>query len=179
MEPFIAQILIFAGNFAPRGWAFCHGQILPINQHQALFSIVGTLYGGNGVTTFALPDLRGRVPIGFGQGPGLSSFSIGNIGGTETTTLTALNLPNHTHAIDPTQSSPSPGKSPDPTGRVPANAGTFDNDYIDPTDPDAAPLNTSPASTSSAGSNQPFSNRPPHLAISYIIALQGIFPTRS
>src|SRR4051812_19628298 len=96
-EPFLAEIMIFAGNFAPRGWAFCNGQILSIAQNTALFSLLGTTYGGNGQTTFALPDLRGRVPIGVGQGPGLSSISLGEVGGTENVTLLTTQMPMHDH----------------------------------------------------------------------------------
>src|ERR1700710_1746158 len=99
MEAFLATILLFAGNFAPSGWAFCNGQLLAIAQNQALFSLLGTTYGGNGIQTFGLPDLRGRVPIHFGQGPGLSSYSIGQSGGTENTTLLLNNLPQHNHAL--------------------------------------------------------------------------------
>src|SRR5688572_15936308 len=96
-EPFLAQIMMFGGNFAPRGWALCNGQILSIAQNTALFSILGTTYGGNGQTTFALPDLRGRVPIHPGQGPGLSSYSLGQSAGTETVTLTINEMPTHLH----------------------------------------------------------------------------------
>lgn len=100
-EPYIGEISWFAGNFAPRGWALCDGQLLPIQQHQALFSILGTTYGGDGRTTFALPDMRGRSPIHAGTGPGLSTRHLGERGGLETTTLTVVNLPSHTHTISP------------------------------------------------------------------------------
>lgn len=99
MEGYIAQIILFAGTFAPRGWAFCQGQILSISQNTALFSLLGTTYGGNGQTTFALPDLRGRAPIGTGQGPGLSSISLGQMAGTENVTLLITQLPAHTHTV--------------------------------------------------------------------------------
>src|SRR5690349_13883210 len=98
-EPFIGEIIMFAGNFAPRGWAFCQGQILSIAQNTALFSILGTTYGGNGQTTFALPDFRGRVPVGQGQGPGLSSYVLGEVSGTESTTLLTTNMPVHNHGL--------------------------------------------------------------------------------
>src|SRR5437879_11862971 len=97
--PLLGSIIMFAGNFAPRGWALCNGQILPIAQNTALFSILGTTYGGNGQTTFALPDLRGRVPVGSGQGPGLSNYDLGQQGGSESETLTVNQMPEHTHAI--------------------------------------------------------------------------------
>src|SRR5436853_7748499 len=98
-EPFIAEIVMFAGNFAPRGWAFCQGQILAIAQNTALFSLLGTTYGGNGQTTFALPDLRGRVPNSAGQGPGLQNFDLGEVGGVETVTLQVTEMPAHTHSV--------------------------------------------------------------------------------
>src|SRR5688572_5350285 len=98
-EPFIGEIIMFAGNFAPRGWAFCSGQLLSIAQNTALFSILGTTYGGNGQTTFALPDLRGRCPVHQGQGPGLSNYSLGQVGGTESVTLIASQLPPHSHTV--------------------------------------------------------------------------------
>src|SRR5947207_6909813 len=100
-EPFLGEIKIISWNFPPKGWTFCSGQLLPINQNQALFSILGTTYGGNGQTTFALPDLRGRAPIGVGAGPGLSSQTLGQIGGTEDSTLTVAQMPAHQHSIDP------------------------------------------------------------------------------
>src|SRR5437899_12703586 len=114
MTPFIGEIVMFAGNFAPRGWAFCNGQILSIAQNTALFSILGTTYGGNGQTTFALPDLRGRVPMHPGQGPGLTNHTLGEVAGSETTTLLSSNMPQHTHALNcnsaaGTQPSPSSG----------------------------------------------------------------------
>ncbi|MEN9798594.1 MAG: hypothetical protein RL653_2290, partial [Pseudomonadota bacterium] len=97
MDPFLGEIKLFAGNFAPTGWAFCHGQLLPIAQNSALFSLLGTTYGGNGQTTFALPDLRGRIPVGFGQGPGLTNRNLGDMSGVESVTLQVSNLPQHAH----------------------------------------------------------------------------------
>src|SRR5262245_42833413 len=118
MDSFIGSIILFAGNFAPRGWAFCQGQILSIAQNTALFSILGTTYGGNGQTTFALPDLRGRVPIGTGQGPGLSNIDLGEQSGSENVTLLASNMPPHTHDYIPAASQT--GSSDSPVGLVPA-----------------------------------------------------------
>src|SRR5262245_44407760 len=111
MDPFIGQLMLVPYNFAPRGWALCNGQILPIAQNTALFSLLGTTYGGNGQTTFALPDLRGRVPISSGQGPGLSNYDLGEVGGVETVTLTTTQMPAHGHPVsansgDPNDSSP-------------------------------------------------------------------------
>src|SRR6185295_10116377 len=101
-EPFLGELKLISWNFPPKGWAFCNGQFLPINQNQALFSILGTTYGGNGQTTFGLPDLRGRTPVGQGQGPGISNYTLGQITGTEGTAITAVNLPPHNHAVSGT-----------------------------------------------------------------------------
>jgi microcystin-dependent protein len=172
MNPFLAEIKIFAGNFAPRGWAFCEGQLLPISQNQALFSLLGTTYGGDGRTTFALPDLRGRTPIGPGNGPGLSSYREGQQGGQEHVTLTASEMPNHGHAVRAVNTV---GNNADPTGRLLANTSGLDREYSNAT------ANTSMSSSmiANAGGNQSHENRQPFLAIYYIIALQGVFPSRS
>jgi microcystin-dependent protein len=172
-EPFIAEIIMFGGNFAPRNWAFCDGQLLSISQNQALFSLIGTYYGGDGQVTFALPDLRGRVPIHFGQGPGLPGYSLGERAGAATTTLTSANLPAHTHSVAPPANT-GEGQNTQPDGAVPA-AGEM------PTQPYAGSSNTTMASypTSSAGANQPFNNMPPYLAVSFIICLAGVYPSRS
>lgn len=158
--PFIGQITLFAGNFAPRGWAFCQGQLLSIAQNTALFSILGTTYGGDGQTTFALPDLRGRVPLQQGQGPGLQSYVLGQKAGTETVTLTVNEMPAHNHSITVT--------AVPPGGTIPAVDG-----QLTPT-----PLNAFEASGMTGGS-QPHNNLQPYLALNYIIALQGIFPSRN
>jgi len=165
-EPFIGSVILFAGNFAPRGWAFCDGQLLAISQNTALFSILGTTYGGNGVTTFALPDLRGRSPIGPRQGPGLSNHDLGETGGVETVTLNVNELPAHQHlqpASDAEQDTNRPGNAVPARGGV--YAGSGDGTTLDP--------------TSIAGGNQPHQNRPPYLGLNYIIALEGIFPSRN
>lgn len=175
MDPFIGEVKLFAGNFAPRGWAFCEGQLLPISQNSALFSILGTTYGGDGRTTFALPDLRGRVAIGPGHGPGLSAYREGQKGGQEHVTLTVSQMPSHNHVVNQ-KAVAALGDSNDPTGRTLANTGDFDNEYSSAT-PDT---NMSPNSilVGHAGGNQSHENRQPFLAIYYIIALQGIFPSR-
>jgi microcystin-dependent protein len=172
-SPFIAEIKMFGGNFAPRGYAFCEGQILSIAQNTALFSLLGTTYGGNGSTTFALPDLRGRRPIGAGLGPGLSLRSLGESGGQESVTLTSNELPLHTHTA---QGSSVGGTTTDPSNAVwAASVGGR-------TPP---PLYTAAANTVQmapsgfAGGNQAHENRQPSLAINFIIALQGIFPSRN
>ena len=175
-EPFIGQIIIFGGNFAIRGYAMCNGQILSIAQNTALFSLLGTTYGGNGQTTFALPNLQGRVPIHFGQGPGLSSYSLGQQAGTETTTLILNNMPAHNHLIR-TSSSDGNDSAPAPTtvpGVVKVGSSTA-NAYTS-----AAPdTNFSPNAVSIAGGSQPFNNIQPYLALNFLIALEGIFPSRN
>lgn len=170
-EPFIAIILMFGGNFNPRGWAFCQGQLLSIAQNTALFSLLGTTFGGNGQTTFALPDLRGRVPIGFGQGPGLPPYALGQLGGTETTTLTQAQMPAHNHGI---AGSSLAGNASLPTGAVPANSGALDKEY-------STVLTSSVAMnpTGIAGGSQPFAIRDPYLCLNFIIALEGIYPSRN
>ena len=174
-SPFIGQITMFAGNFAPRGWAFCQGQLLSIAQNTALFSILGTTYGGNGQTTFALPDFRGRVPIQQGQGPGLSPYSLGEQGGTEAVTLLQTQMPAHVHTAQSSLNASTLAASDTvPTGNYLAS----DNQYVNSTN---AVMNAGAVvvTIGIAGGNQPHENRPPYLAINFIIALQGIFPSRN
>ncbi len=172
MEFFIGQICLFGFNFAPQGWMFCNGQLLPIAQYQALFALLGTTYGGDGVTTFALPNLQGRSAVQFGQGPGLSFFQIGEQGGSEQVTLTQGNLPAHTHpVIVPTTDSPA--GTDDPNGTILANGGT--TIY--------GPVNEGNGSyggvtSGIVGSNTPFSIQSPFLALNYCICVEGIFPPR-
>jgi microcystin-dependent protein len=170
-DPFIGEIMIFAGNFAPNGWAFCHGQILPIAQFTALFSLLGTTYGGNGVNTFALPDLRGRVPIQFGQGPGLPNFSLGEQAGEMTHTLIVNEMPAHSHAH---LADDSAGTQSSPTAALPARDPSGSPAY-------GANLNTTMASTTigPSGGSQPHNNMQPYLALNFCIALEGIYPPRS
>ena len=173
--PFIGQITMFAGNFAPRNYAFCNGQILSIAQNTALFSILGTTYGGNGQTTFALPDLRGRVPIQPGQGPGLSNYSLGQQAGTETTTLLVNNLPAHNHPATVT-SNASSGSASDtvPTGNFLAADNQYKNTSNTTLNASAVTVTVGPS-----GGGQPFNNVQPYLCINFIIGLQGIFPSRN
>ncbi len=167
--PFIGQIMMAGFNFAPRNYAFCSGQLLPINQNQALFSILGTTYGGNGVQTFALPDLRGRVPIHWGTGAGLSNVSLGQVSGTESVTLLATQMPAHSHPVLASSSAPAVGV---PTGNAWATGGAAAY---------AATANTSMAAgaLNNAGNSQPHENRAPILVLNYFIALFGIFPSRN
>ena len=173
LEPFVGEIMLFAGNFAPQGWAFCDGQLLPIGPNQGLFSLLGTYYGGDGQTTFALPDLRGRVPMhtGSGPGPGLSPRSLGESGGAENVTLNAAQMPGHTHAL---QVDSANGTTASPGGALLAR---------DPAGTPAYGVNASaalsPQAIASAGGGQAHQNMPPFLAINYCIAIQGIYPTRS
>ena len=169
-EPFIGELRLFGFNFNPKGWATCAGQILSISQNTALFALLGTTYGGNGQTTFALPDLRGRVPISQGQGPGLSNYSIGQVGGTETVTLTSVNLPAHTHQVRATTED---ANSAQPGNNLPAavGAGAYGSQAADTT--------MSAAMIAPAGNNQPFNNVQPYLTLNWCIALEGIFPSRN
>ncbi|NUN12112.1 MAG: phage tail protein [Myxococcales bacterium] len=171
MDPILGQIILFAGNFAPKGWAFCNGQLLSIAQNQALFSLLGTTYGGDGVTTFALPDLRGRAPIHFGQGPGLSNYSLGETAGSETVTLTAAEMPQHNHSINVDAN---PGTTQSPSGNYPS--ASRGNDYVPSP---AAPTTLNAGVVGQTGGNQPHNNIQPILALNFVIALQGIYPSHS
>lgn len=166
MEPFIGQIQAFGFNFAPRGWALCDGSLLAISSNEALFSLLGTIYGGDGRTTFGLPDLRGRAPMHFGTGPGLSPHNIGQRGGSETNVLGINNLPSHNHAIAAQEE----GDTDDPTGNVVAGDGT--NAFGT-----AADINLS--NTANTGSGQAVNNMQPYLVVNYCIALVGVYPSRS
>jgi microcystin-dependent protein len=171
-SPFIGEIRIFGFNFAPRGWATCDGQILSIAQNTALFSLLGTTYGGNGTSTFALPDLRGRVPIHQGQGPGLSPYVIGQAAGTETVTLITTQIPAHVHAVAPLANNTTVTTAR-PSGAYPGKPAA--NAYADSTDNSTM----APTNTNSVGGNQPHSNIQPYLTLNFCIALQGIFPSRN
>jgi len=174
MTPFIGQIMLFAGNFAPRGWMFCHGQLLPISNFSALFSILGTTYGGDGKTTFALPDLRGRAALSAGRGPGLSDHPLGQKSGQETVTLTAAQMPSHSHGV---LGSNEAGNAPSPEGNVWGVSGTSappSGPYVNAT-PDA-PMHA--GAVANAGGSQPHDNMQPFLTLNYCIAVEGIFPSR-
>ena len=172
-DPFVAEIRIFAGNFAPRGWATCDGQLLPIAQNTALFSLVGTNYGGNGQTTFGLPNLQGSTSMFWGQGPGLTNRDIGESGGAQTVTLLSSEMPAHNHAL---MASTGPASS-----RTPADAALArsrnGNAYQTTVNQNVASL--AAQAVSPAGSSLPHNNMQPFLVLTFIIALQGIFPPRS
>lgn len=181
MEGYIAEIRMFAGNFRPLSWAFCDGSIQSIAQNTALFSLLGTTYGGNGQTTFALPDLRGRVAVGAqGQGPGLPFYTLGEMAGTPTTTLLLTNLPFHNHTISGSvnmvANSGTDGQTDDPNGRRLSGANIYTNATSEP-----APMAPCQSNLTTAfnGSNQPFNNMPPYLGMNYIICLEGIYPSRN
>lgn len=179
-EPFLGEIRMVGWNFAANGWALCNGQLLSISQNTALFSLLGTTYGGDGIQTFALPNLQGRVPIHQGNGAGLSPYVIGEVAGAENVTLLVNQMPAHNHLVavsnqvgsvaDPTNAILAQGNSG--SGRSPVVV----SDYV----PAVPPTGTlSPVSISNAGGNQPHSNIQPFLCVNFIIALQGIFPSRS
>lgn len=191
-DPFLGEIKMFGGNFAPRGYAFCWGQLMAISQNSALFSLLGTTYGGNGQSTFGLPDLRGRSPVGFGQAPGLSNVNLGEIGGSANTTLTLNNLPAHSHAVTGTASVAVPVITTEGTSTSPSStsvlATTVDNAAgaevkvygAGPGTTTLAPFNVSVSgSTSVVGNNFPFDNHSPYLGVNFIIALEGVFPSRN
>jgi microcystin-dependent protein len=168
-DPFVAEIRIFPFNFAPRGWAWCDGQLLPLSQNTALFSLLGTTYGGNGKSNFALPDLQGRVPMHPGQGPGLSLHDLGETGGSETVTLLESEIPAHSHGV---RVSADDGNSRNPGG---AFVGAGNNIF-------AAPNNLVPMAPETlppAGGDQPHNNLQPYLTFYFCIALQGVFPPRT
>lgn len=172
MEGVIGEIRMFGGNFAPRNWALCDGQLLSISQHQALFSILGTMYGGDGRTTFALPDLRGRVPLHEGTGPGLSRRRLGEKGGTETNTLNANQMPAHGHSV--------PLYAPVATGDTgkDSDSSTADSGFMKAT-LDTRQNQKFTLKADATGGNQPVNNMQPYQCVNFIICLQGIFPSRS
>nr|WP_294548046.1 tail fiber protein [uncultured Rhodopila sp.] len=177
-DPFIGQITLFPYNFAPEGWADCAGQLLPIQQYAALFSLLGTAYGGNGSTNFALPNLSGRVAVGQGQPAGGSNYGIGAAGGSETVALAQAALPAHSHALNATTG---PATTTAPSGALFATALTAagrqpdKGNIYNPARPDTA---LAPNAVASAGSSQPHNNVQPSLALRYCIALQGVYPAR-
>lgn len=171
MDPFVAEIRIFPFNFAPRGWAFCNGQLLPLSQNTALFSLLGTTYGGNGKSNFALPDLQGNAPMHSGQGPGLSLHDLGETGGSETVTLLESEIPAHSHSVLASQA--------DGTDQSPVNE-------LFATGIGIGMYAVSGASTAlganwiaPVGGDQPHNNMQPYLTLNFCIALQGVFPPRS
>lgn len=184
MEPYLGQIMMFGGNFAIRGWALCNGQLLPISQYSALFSILGTTYGGDGRTTFALPDLRGRVAIHSGHGPGLSDYRLGERGGVEDVILNTAQIPSHSHpaqlkasATNATIGTPTAGASLATPGALSGRTFTATLGYDGATP--SVDLNSASIFGGNTGGSQPHMNMQPFLCINHLIALVGIFPSRS
>jgi microcystin-dependent protein len=171
-EPFIGEVSMIGFDFAPRGWAFCDGQLLPIAQYTALYSLLGTTYGGDGRTTFALPDLRGRTPIHPGRGPGLSDRRLGQQVGSETVTVTTAQIPSHTHTL---KASSQRQNTSDPSNNVLAQQPVEFYDTPQPNDERAMHA----GSIANTGGGQAHTNRQPYQAVRFIIALQGLFPSRS
>jgi microcystin-dependent protein len=172
MDSYLAEIKMFGGNFNPRTYALCRGQLLSIAENTALFALIGTTYGGDGMTTFALPDFRGRRPIGTGQGPGLSNYELGEIGGSESVTLLTSNMPAHQHTIT-LNCSGNGATTNSPSGNF--HAVTEENPAYNSSDGSTMP----PSTTGVTGSNQPVSLISPYLGINFIIAVEGIFPSRN
>lgn len=169
-DPFVAEIRIFPFNFAPTGWAFCDGQLIPISQNTALFSLLGTTYGGNGRSTFALPNMQGNAPMHPGQGPGLSLHDLGETGGSETVTLLQAEIPAHSHTL---RASNTLGDNPVPTGNTLAR---YANAYQQTTNSGLVAM--AAQSLAPAGGSLPHNNMMPYLTLNFCIALQGVFPPR-
>jgi microcystin-dependent protein len=172
MDPFVAEIRIFPFNFAPKGWAFCDGQILPLSQNTALFSLLGTTYGGDGKSNFALPNMQGNVPMHPGQGPGLSLHDLGEIGGSETVTLLESEIPNHVHAL---RGDRNVSETPDPAANT-LGRGSSINAYQNNVSQNLVPM--AAEALVPAGGDQPHNNMQPYLTLSFCIALQGVYPPR-
>lgn len=170
-EPFIAEIRIFGSNFAPRGWAFCNGQLLPISQNTALFSLIGTTYGGDGRTTTALPDLQNRFPMGAGNGPGLTSRREGERTGAATVTLNESQIPSHGHSLRASPNEATTGTPSDEVGYAMADANVY-GEALDP-------VVMAPETLSDTGAGEAHENRQAYLGMNFIIALQGTYPSRS
>jgi microcystin-dependent protein len=170
-DPFVAEIRIFPFNFAPRGWAFCDGQLLPLSQNTALFSLLGTTYGGNGKSNFALPDLQGRAPMHPGQGPGLSLYDLGETGGSDTVTLLESEMPNHSHPVRASLA--------DATGRTLPGEMVATGTGVALFGPEPPNVSLADSALPPAGGDQPHNNLMPYLTFYFCIALQGVFPPRT
>ena len=171
-QPFIGEIRMFGGSFAPRSWAFCNGQLLAIAQNDALFSLLGTTYGGDGQNTFALPDLRGRIPVHRGQGSGLSPYDLGQVGGVESVTLLTQQLPAHSHAFVASTAAASPTSEPGGSVTAAASAPLY-------VEPSGALAGMSSQAITPVGGTQPHGNVAPFQCVSFIICLEGIYPSRN
>jgi microcystin-dependent protein len=177
MDPVLGVVTMFASAFAPAGWAFCHGQLLPIGDYTALFSLLGTTYGGDGQTTFALPDFRGRMPVGTGQGPGLANIDLGEAAGNPNHTLIITEMPAHTHnATAAIGAGSNSGSLSNPTGNV---YGVQNTSIFAPASSANGTLGGTTATVNIAGGSQPFNKMMPFIAVNYIIAIEGIYPSRN
>jgi microcystin-dependent protein len=174
MDPFVAEIRIFPFNFAPKGWAFCDGQILPLSQNTALFSLLGTTYGGDGKSNFALPNMQGNAPMHPGQGPGLSLHDLGETGGSETVSLLESEIPSHSHALT-AQSNPGNVKLPSSAVTFARSGGAAENTYAVP----GSFVNMADQTLAPQGGDQPHNNMQPYLTLNFCIALQGVYPPRT
>jgi microcystin-dependent protein len=174
MDPFVAEIRIFPFNFAPKGWAFCDGQILPLSQNTALFSLLGTTYGGDGKSNFALPDMQGNVPMHPGQGPGLSLHDLGETGGSDTVSLLESEIPSHSHSL---MASAQPATRTGPANNALARVSGGPTPYLPPAG--ATPVSMSDNAIAPAGGDQPHNNLQPYLTLNFCIALQGVYPPRT
>jgi microcystin-dependent protein len=174
MDPFVAEIRIFPFDFAPKGWAFCDGQILPLSQNTALFSLLGTTYGGDGKSNFALPDMQGNAPMHPGQGPGLSLHDLGETGGSETVTLLESEIPSHTHQMRGDNQDPGDTGAPSPAAVFAKSSGAFA--FVPPT---PVLVQMSDSAIAPAGGDQPHNNLQPYLTLNFCIALQGVYPPRT
>ncbi len=170
-DPFVAEIRIYPFNFAPKGWAFCDGQILPLSQNTALFSLLGTTYGGDGKSNFALPNLQGNAPMHPGQGPGLSLHDLGETGGSETVTLLESEIPSHNHPLS--------ASAADSTSRIPAGGQPATGIGVGMYSTGSPNANLDPKALAPAGGDQPHNNMQPYLTLNFCIALQGVFPPRT
>ncbi len=167
---YVGEIRIFAGNFPPQGWQFCDGQLLPISENETLFNLIGTTYGGDGQSNFALPDLRGRLAIHEGQGPGLTNRILAETGGTETNTITTTQMPSHNHIVKVVSTG---GNQNSPSENYLANTGVMDMEYSDGN----GTVTMKPGMVTPVGGSQPHNNMQPVLGVHYIISLEGIYPT--
>ena len=174
-DPFVAEIRIFPFNFAPTGWAFCNGQIMPISQNTALFSLLGTTYGGDGRSTFALPNMQGNAPMHPGQGPGLSLHDLGETGGSDTVTLLESEIPGHSHLMRAHNGDQADAQNPSPNTSLAQSANGFA--YQSNSSQNLVSLN--PSALTTAGGDQPHNNLMPYLTLNFCIALQGVFPPRT
>jgi microcystin-dependent protein len=174
MDPFVAEVRIFPFNFAPKGWAFCDGQLLPLSQNTALFSLLGTTYGGDGKSNFALPNMQGNAPMHPGQGPGLSLHDLGEMGGSETVTLLESEIPSHTHAL---KASTTNSSKPSPANNSLAKVQSGGTPYVAAAG--APPVSFAANALAPAGGDQPHNNMQPYLTLNFCIAMQGVFPPRT